>query len=95
MTRAELRADGDTLRLGGVVDFDSVPDLVEQAGAIAGSGFAAVDVTNVTRIDSAGAAFLVWLRKHHARDDGTLAVRGAPSQLTRLLEVTGLDAVLG
>ncbi len=95
MPQAEIRADGDTVVLRGVVDFDSVPALAEQAGSLGADGFTTVDAAGVTRVDSAGAAFLVWLRKHHSRGEGTLALRGAPAQLTRLLAVTGLDSVVG
>ncbi len=93
MTRATLRRDGDVLVLEGEIDFDSVPALVREAGSL-GAGVGTVDASAVRRIDSAGVAFLVWLRRHHGTGSH-LALRGASPQLTRLLAVTGLETVVG
>jgi anti-anti-sigma factor len=80
--------------LGGVVDFDSVPELVQLAGSLPATPFVVVDASGVERIDSSGVAFLVWLKKHHGAHGQPLTLRNAPGQLSRLLAVTGLDEVL-
>jgi ABC-type transporter Mla MlaB component len=91
---AGIRADGDVLMLTGVIDFDSVPELLQDARALPAATFAEIDASGVTRIDSSGVAFLVWLKKHHGVNGRALTLRSAPGQLSSLLAVTGLGEVL-
>ncbi|MCZ7597049.1 MAG: STAS domain-containing protein [Gammaproteobacteria bacterium] len=81
--------------MSGVVDFDSVPDLVTRANSLGEVRFDTVDACALTKIDSAGVAFLVWMKKHFIGPDTPLALRGAPEQLARMVAVTGLEPVFG
>ena len=94
-SQADLRLEGGVLYLSGVVDFDSVPDLMTRANSLDEVRFDTVDASALTKIDSAGVAFLVWLKKHFVGPGAPLALRGSPEQLTRMVSVTGLDPVFG
>lgn len=94
-SQADLRVEGGVLYLSGVVDFDSVPDLMTRANSLGEVRFDTVDACALTKIDSAGVAFLVWMKKHFIGPDTPLALRGAPEQLARMVAVTGLEPVFG
>ena len=94
MARATIEGSEGTLTLSGVVDFDSVPALMSAAEALPRSNFHAVDVSGLEKIDSAGVAFLLWLKKHHGTLDRPLEIQRASTQLERLLSVTGIGKML-
>jgi anti-anti-sigma factor len=94
MARATIEYDGDTLKLSGVVDFDSVPDLMRATDSLSRSGFSAVNAAALEKIDSAGIAYLLWLKKHHGSSNGPLSIISASGQLERLLAVTGFGDLL-
>jgi ABC-type transporter Mla MlaB component len=94
MARAVIESEGDVLKLRGVVDFDSVPDLLKAAASLPRSEFRAVNTAAVEKIDSAGVAYLLWLKKHYGLKDAPLSILSAPRQLERLLSVTGFGKLL-
>lgn len=53
-----------------------------------------VDLAGVTRMDSAGAAFLLELTRRARKGGRELRFTGAPEQLRRLLEFLQIDDVL-
>lgn len=85
---ARVRRDGDVLRIDGLLDRAAVP------AAWAGlrlqlAGVTAVDVSAVSRVDSAGLALLAELAA------AGLRVTGAPPGLAELSAAYRLDASLG
>ena len=54
-----------------------------------------IDLGGVTLCDSAGAAFLLELRRTAQRKGRSLAFENAPGQLRELVTFFGLDPVLG
>lgn len=96
--KARLRVDGDALALSGDLRAGSAAQLLEQGraaiAAVPGTR-AALDLSLVTRSDSAGLALVVdWIRA--ARRRGLeLDIRGVPRQLAEIARVSGLDSLLG
>lgn len=90
MPGAELRLEGNTLVLTGTADFETVPELIERLGEIAGRSLESIDAAGLDRVDSAGLAFLIWCKKTFAPESDAIALKGAPEKLSRLLDVTGL-----
>ena len=92
-----LEIDGDTLRLRGELDVATVTDVLEAGrSAIAAlSGERVVlDLSGVTRSDSAGVALVVdWLRAARRRSL-ELVVESMPPQMTHIAEVSGLAGLL-
>lgn len=91
MPAAEARVSrqGDALRFEGALVREAVPALWRAAKAQAAGGAARLDITPVTRIDSAGLALLSALAA-----DG-LPVAGDPPGLAGLRAAYRLDADLG
>jgi phospholipid transport system transporter-binding protein len=93
----ELRVVGDTLHLSGELGLDTV------AGVLAGGraaidaragGHAALDLSGVSRSDSAGVALVVdWLRAAR-RHRVTFEVRAIPAQMNDIARVSGLAELL-
>ncbi len=96
---SEIEADAreaDLLRVRGEVSFDSVPALLEQGRVLlAGrSGRLRLDLSGVTRADSAGLALLIeWLRIAR-RQRTEVEYRHVPPQLLAIARVGGVEALL-
>jgi phospholipid transport system transporter-binding protein len=91
----ERRADG-VLAVSGALTFQTVPDIHERANAWvrAPNGTVAVDLSGVTRADSAGLALLLeWLRLA-AGGGRELRFVNVPDQVHRLIEINGLTEIL-
>lgn len=95
MATATVERDGDTLRIGGELDFDSVAELWAVTKALfATEPFACIDLRGVERSNSAGVALLVeWLRQAQGfqRD---LRFTHVPAQMRAIIQVVDLDSVL-
>ena len=87
MTAAPLALTGS---LAGSLDFSSVPALL---GQHAGSAVSALDLAGVTRVDSAGLALLLELKRESKAVDG-LRFLNAPAQLRQLAEFFDLTELL-
>jgi phospholipid transport system transporter-binding protein len=80
--------------LAGVLDMTSVPSLSDAAHALVDSPEVLVDLSDVTRMDSAGLALLVdWQGQARGRRT-ELRFRNLPAGIAAIAEVYGLDAVL-
>lgn len=81
--------------LQGELGFDSVSSVLRHAGAnMLGSGRLEVDLTGVTRADSAGLALLVeWLRESE-KTGNEITFINVPPQLLSIARVCGLDEIL-
>ncbi|MGY0612928.1 MULTISPECIES: STAS domain-containing protein [unclassified Luteimonas] len=92
-TEASVRRDGDALRVSGAVVREAVPALWRAAAAQV-AGARSLDITAVTRLDSAGLALLSALG-HATGHGGAIDVSGAPPGLADLRAAYRLDASLG
>ncbi len=92
--RLEL-GDDRCLYVSGVVSFDTVPRLSEAAERLfQGLDQISVDLSKVTRADSAGLALMVeWMRQ--ARElELPITYLNIPAQMLAIARVSGLDRVL-
>jgi phospholipid transport system transporter-binding protein len=90
----EPRGEGRFL-LGGALAFETVSDWLQRSSELFGPGQSLrLDLSGITRADSAGLALLLeWLRR--ARQAGTaLTLENVPAQMRSLIEVADLDQVL-
>lgn len=85
----------DEIHLRGHLSFANVPQLLREVKqALPDSGVLRIDLSAVTRSDSAGLALLVdCLREARARDL-VLQYVSMPEQMLAMARVSGLDAVL-
>ena len=100
MAESQLAADGPgAIRVTGVLDFSTVAAL-SQSGAVllAGSivdGALRIDLSGVTRADSAGIALLLgWLRIAHQRG-AVLQFLAVPEQMVLIAGTCGVQGLLG
>ena len=89
------RRDDGTVVVRGPLSFATVPDAWRLSRELLGGGpRLVVDLSGVTRADSAGVALLVeWLRAARARGL-ELRLRGIPEQMQAIATATRLDALL-
>ena len=94
----EVVARGDgalEFRVSGVIDFDSVPDMLRESVARFGEqGDIVLDLSGVTRANSAGLALLIEWQRLARRPGRTLTIRNAPASLRNLARVSELESVL-
>lgn len=95
MTAATLNRDGDTLRVAGELNFDSVADLWKAAGPLLLAGpVRRIDLGGVRRSNSAGAALLVeWLRQARCHQQEPVFVN-VPAQMRAIIRAADLEAML-
>lgn len=96
MSDVALHDGDDGWRLTGELTFDTTRRALEGPGEqLAAGGPARVDLSGVTRVDSAGLAVLIdWLAS--ARSAGrSLEFVSPPDQLRALARVSGVDTLLG
>jgi phospholipid transport system transporter-binding protein len=97
VAQAELQVRDGTLFVSGEICFDTVNRLLDQGrGAIRAlsSDEAVLDLSAVTKSDSAGLALVVdWVRTAQQRG-AQLQVVGMSPQLLDIARVSGLDAFL-
>ena len=78
--------------LAGELSFATVKQLLPQAEQLVTAE--RIDLSGVTRIDSAGAAFLLELTRRAARQGRQLEFANSSAQLRGLLEFLQIDSVL-
>lgn len=96
MTRSEprLRRDGETLALSGVLDRAAATALWPAALPLL-AGARALDLREVSRVDSAGLALLAELAARlRAQGQAEVAIHGAPAGLTELSAAYRLASTL-
>jgi anti-sigma B factor antagonist len=81
----------------GDLDLATAPALREMLIELVASGMVrvVVDLADVTFIDSSGLGILVGAAKRLEAANGRLAIRNPRPQAQQVLELTGLDEVLG
>ena len=92
-TDATVHREGESLRFGGELVRDAVPALWRSARPQA-AGLRRIDITGVTRIDSAGLALLSAIADA-AGGAGSVEVAGDPPGLAGLRAAYRLDPALG
>lgn len=95
MVTATVERDGDTLRVRGELDFDSVADLWAISEAmIRTEQILWIDLSGVRRSNSAGVALLVeWLRQA-GRRQRELVFINIPAQMRSIIAIADLDTIL-
>ena len=95
MATATAECVGDTLRVRGELDFDSVAELWERAETpLLDESISRVDLGGVRRSNSAGVALLVeWLRQAQSRQS-ELIFSNMPAQMRAIVRVVDLETVL-
>lgn len=78
--------------LSGELGFASMPALLQRIDEILDGG--TVDLSRVTRADSAGVAFLLELTRRARKSGRELKFTGAGSELRSLIEFLEIDGVL-
>ncbi|MDH3281647.1 MAG: STAS domain-containing protein [Gammaproteobacteria bacterium] len=88
-------AEPGEYRLAGPVTFDTVASLYESTQFdFVDDGELTIDLSKVSRVDSAGLALLLeWMRSSR-QSNCRLRFTNIPEQLNSLMEVTGLDDVI-
>jgi phospholipid transport system transporter-binding protein len=82
----------DAPALEGEISFAEVPQLLRRADQLAATG--SLDVSRITRINSAGLALLLELSRRAKARGVDLILRGADQRLLRLARFFGLDGIL-
>lgn len=95
MASARVSRDGDILRVQGELNFDSVAELWKTTEALfADTPLLRIDLSGVSRSNSAGVALLVqWLRQARRRQRELLFV-DIPAQMRAIIRVVDLETLL-
>jgi phospholipid transport system transporter-binding protein len=80
------------VQLEGELSFARVPQLLRQADVLAADGV--LDLSRVSRTDSAGLALLLEVSRHCKARGQSLAIRGAVKQVVDFAVFFGLDKIL-
>jgi phospholipid transport system transporter-binding protein len=93
---ADVRRVGDAdWTVSGVLDVGTIPAVLAASRALWGSApELTVDLSAVTRIDSAALALLIEWRRDAARRGRRLTIRGAPTAIASIAELCGVRELL-
>jgi anti-anti-sigma factor len=91
---ADAPQDRMTVELDGTADFATLAALRRILRRVPDDMRVVIDCNRLRFIDSSGLRALVEKRLELARHGGELTLRNASSMLQRILQLTGLDAVL-
>jgi phospholipid transport system transporter-binding protein len=78
--------------LQGELSFARVPQLLAQAEALGATGV--LDLSGISKADSAGLALLLEVSRRSKAKGRQLSIRGANGQITQLARFFGLDQIL-
>lgn len=83
------------LRVSGDLTIDAVPEYLEQSQTLFSQlAFLRIDLSAVSRSDSAGLALLIrWMREAKASDKN-IVFEQMPAQMLAMAEASGLDVIL-
>lgn len=95
LTLIEARGPLAVAAVGGEMDLPTAPGLHQQATALIGDHpHLILGLSGVTFCDSSGLNALLRLRRHAGENGGRLTLAAPTDQITRMLRLTGADAVL-
>jgi len=89
-----IRRDAAALRVAGPVRLDTVAPLFEAGCSEIRAGAEAVDLSEVTELDSSLLALLVAWRREALRLGRDLRIQAAPEALVTLARLYGVEALL-
>ena len=87
---AHVKPNATGFALEGIVDHQTIPGLIEKLPQ-AESKTPVLDISAVTRIDSAGLAFLIDWGKKHLPEGQKIDLKGASKQARQLIKTMKLD----
>ncbi len=87
---ARVKLNDSGFELEGIIDHQTIPDLIENMPQIE-SKSPLLDISAVTRIDSAGLAFLIDWGKKHLAEGQKIRLSGVSKQVQQLIETMKLD----
>lgn len=90
VARVKINATGFSLE--GIVNHQTIPNLIEKLPQVE-SESPVLDISAVTRIDSAGLAFLIDWGKKHLPEGQKVLLSGTSQQTRQLIETMKLDAL--
>lgn len=95
MATATTDRDGETLRIRGDLDFDSVAELWNATESLfAAAPPSRIDLSGISRANSAGVALLVeWLGRARRQGQELIFVN-VPAQMRAIITIADLDTVL-
>jgi len=93
LTATQLDGQGHLVTVTGAVDIATAPQLAEYLVQF-NDGPVAVDLSEVSFLDSSGMNALLAVHRHLERRDSHLTIRGATPIVLRVLEISGLDHLL-
>ncbi len=82
-----------SLQLSGILDHVTLLPLWEQRDTVM-QGMSAIDLSGLSRVDSAGLALLVHLQDIARRQSGSLAFRGISDKLQSLITLYNLQHII-
>lgn len=97
-TSAQKAGDGSeaaVVTLGGVLDFDSVPEILQKVEPVVGKhSNVTIDLAAVSSANSAALALLVELRKNASAIGHSLQFQAVPASIIKIAEVCEADSLL-
>jgi phospholipid transport system transporter-binding protein len=94
-TFAQLRIENTTAYIEGVLDFDTVLELLPQLrNAILSMAVANVDLTSVSYSNSAGVALLLDAVREAKKNHKVITLHNIPKDMSDLIRISGLQDVL-
>ncbi len=98
LTLTTTHTDGPlaVLDVGGEIDIQTAPALREEALALIAQGHPhlILDLTGVTFCDSSGFNALIGIMRCATAAHGSLTLAAVPDRLLRMLDLTGLSAIM-
>ncbi len=88
-----IQMKNNALVLSGDLNLSTVASLHKNASPFSEKQYQA-DLSNIGEVDSAGLAFLVYLRSKCMRSGGELVFRNIPEKLTEIAEIAGVQQIL-
>lgn len=84
-----------TLRLTGVLNFDSVTALARKTGTLFQDYDSVdIDMSGITYVNSAGLALLLNLKQQAEKDGKKLHITGTPEKLVNIARMSELESIL-
>ncbi|SCZ50561.1 STAS domain-containing protein [Thiohalomonas denitrificans] len=96
MMTGRFKVDDGSCRVEGELTFETVTDVLKQSDSVfkTGSGALVIDLSGVTRSDSAGVTLLMeWLRRAR-QADLELHFQQIPEQMRAIARTSGMEPLL-
>lgn len=87
-------AAGDRWRFEGALTLDNAADVLQASRALAWPAADRIDMSGITRADSAALAVVIVIRRRAAAEGRLVAIEGLPQSLHSLAVVYGVESLL-